>query len=102
MSNNVIKDSGNTDMSPMSDPHNEFRNRNVLIELGNAPLARTASHFRMSESELRAILRESCRKLCSIRKEKRPPPNKDDKIIASWYVRQRCAQITLNVDTGTL
>ncbi|SPQ96814.1 unnamed protein product (mitochondrion) [Plasmodiophora brassicae] len=98
-----VKDSGNTDMSPMSDPHNEFRNRNVLIELGNAPLARTASHFRMSESELRAVLRESCRKLCSIRKEKRPPPNKDDKIIASWNAMMisACARAHQVLTVGT-
>jgi len=64
-----------------SDPQDEFRGKNILIERN--PIAGTAKHFKKSEDEVRQSLARSREKLLSIR-AKRPRPHLDDKIIASW------------------
>ena len=64
-----------------SDPQDEFRGKNILIE--RHPIAGTAKHFKKSEDEVRQSLARSREKLLSIR-AKRPRPHLDDKIIASW------------------
>jgi len=64
-----------------SDPQDEFRGKNILIE--RHPVAETAKHFKKSEDEVRQSLARSREKLLSIR-AKRPRPHLDDKIIASW------------------
>ena len=64
-----------------SDPQDEFRGKNILIELHT--IAETAKHFKKSEDELRQSLARSREKLLSIR-SKRPRPHLDDKIIAAW------------------
>ena len=64
-----------------SDPQDEFRERNILIE--RHPIAETAKHFRKSEDEVRQSLARSREKLLSIR-AKRPRPHLDDKIISAW------------------
>src|SRR5438552_5668200 len=64
-----------------SDPQDEFRGKNVLIE--RHPIVETAKHFKKSEDEVRQSLARSREKLLSIR-AKRPRPHLDDKIIASW------------------
>src|SRR5437660_6808240 len=64
-----------------SDPQDEFRGKNVLIE--RHPIVETAKHFKKSEDEVRQSLARSREKLLSIR-VKRPRPHLDDKIIAAW------------------
>jgi uncharacterized protein YyaL (SSP411 family) len=64
-----------------SDPQDEFRERNILIE--RHPIAETAKHFKKSKDEIRQSLARSREKLLSIR-AKRPRPHLDDKIISAW------------------
>src|SRR5213592_5007535 len=64
-----------------SDPHDEFREKNILIE--RHTIAQTAEHFKKSEKEIGESLAQSREKLFSIR-AKRPRPHLDDKIIAAW------------------
>src|SRR5205807_8595526 len=64
-----------------SDPHDEFRGKNILIE--RHAIAQTAEHFKKSEKEIDESLAQSREKLFSIR-AKRPRPHLDDKIIAAW------------------
>ncbi len=64
-----------------SDPHDEFRGKNILIE--RHTLAETAEHFKKSEQEIRELLAKSRDKLFAIR-AKRARPHLDDKIIAAW------------------
>jgi len=64
-----------------SDPQDEFRGKNILIERHS--MAETAKHFKKSEDEVRQLLASSREKLLSIR-AKRPRPHLDDKIIAAW------------------
>jgi uncharacterized protein len=64
-----------------SDPQDEFRGENILIE--RHTIAETAQHFKKSEQEIGKSLAQSREKLFSIR-AKRPRPHLDDKIIAAW------------------
>jgi uncharacterized protein len=64
-----------------SDPHDEFRGKNILIE--RHTIAETAKHFKKTEDEIRKSLAQSRAKLFAIR-AKRPRPHLDDKIIAAW------------------
>src|ERR1700719_4714116 len=64
-----------------SDPQDEFRGKNILIE--RHTIAETAKHFKKTEDEVRQSLARSREKLLSIR-NKRPRPHLDDKIIAAW------------------
>src|SRR6266536_3421077 len=64
-----------------SDPQDEFRGKNILIE--RHTIAETAQHFRKSEDEIRKSLAHSRQMLMSIR-AKRPRPHLDNKIIAAW------------------
>ncbi len=81
-----------------SDPHDEFRGKNILIE--RHTIAETAEHFRNTgilpvgpagvspadqkpEDAVRTLLKRCREKLFAIR-AKRPRPHLDDKIIAAW------------------
>ena len=64
-----------------SDPHDEFRGKNILIERHTIP--ETAQHFNKSEEQTTELLKKSREKLFAIR-AKRPRPHLDDKIIAAW------------------
>src|SRR6266700_2502495 len=64
-----------------SDPQDEFRGKNVLIE--RHTIVETAKHFKKSDDEIRQSLMRSREKLLTIR-NKRPRPHLDDKIIAAW------------------
>jgi uncharacterized protein YyaL (SSP411 family) len=64
-----------------SDPHDEFRGKNILIE--RHTIAETARHFKKSEAEIAKVLAQSRQKLFAIRAQ-RPRPHLDDKIIAAW------------------
>ncbi|KAJ0265006.1 Catalytic protein [Hirschfeldia incana] len=76
-----VKKSGNCDLSSMSDPHNEFAGKNVLIERNE--VSAMASKFSLSVEKYQEILGECRRKLFDVRL-KRPKPHLDDKIIVSW------------------
>jgi uncharacterized protein YyaL (SSP411 family) len=64
-----------------SDPQDEFRGKNILIERHS--VAETAKHLKKNEDEVRQSLARSREKLLSLR-NKRPRPHLDDKIIAAW------------------
>ena len=64
-----------------SDPHDEFRGQNILIE--RHTITETAARFKRSEDETRQSLARSRGKLLVIRSQ-RPRPHRDDKILASW------------------
>src|SRR6188472_488075 len=64
-----------------SDPHDEFRGKNILIE--RRRIAETAQHFKKSEPEITKVLAQSREKLFAIRAQ-RPRPHLDDKVIAAW------------------
>jgi uncharacterized protein YyaL (SSP411 family) len=80
-----------------SDPHDEFRGKNILIE--RHTVAETAQHFRniglkpvrpagvsppgYNEDTVRELLKQCREKLFAIR-AKRPRPHLDDKIITAW------------------
>ncbi len=64
-----------------SDPQDEFRGKNILIE--RHTIAETAKHFQKTEEEIGKLLAQSREKLFSIR-VRRPRPHLDDKIIAAW------------------
>ena len=64
-----------------SDPQDEFRGKNILIE--RHTVAETARHFKTSEAEIGNILARSRAKLFELR-TRRPRPHLDDKIIAAW------------------
>ena len=64
-----------------SDPQDEFRGKNILIE--RHTIAETAKHFGKTEGEIGKLLAQCRTKLFSIR-AKRPRPHLDDKIIAAW------------------
>lgn len=76
-----IKPSGNCDLSRMSDPHNEFKGKNVLIE--RISTAAMASKYSMLLEEYLDILGICRQKLFNVR-TKRPRPHLDDKVIVSW------------------
>jgi len=64
-----------------SDPHEEFKGRNILIQ--RASLADAAKQFSKTEDEIAASLAASKKKLFDLR-AKRPRPHLDDKIITAW------------------
>lgn len=76
-----VKQSGNCDLSRMSDPHNEFKGKNVLIERNST--SAMASKYGMRVDDYLDILGISRKKLFDVR-SKRPRPHLDDKVIVSW------------------
>jgi len=64
-----------------SDPHDEFRGKNIFIE--RHAVTETAQRFKKTEGEIRKSLAQSREKLFTIR-AKRPRPHLDDKIISAW------------------
>ena len=64
-----------------SDPHDEFRGKNILIE--RHTIAETARHLNKNEENIANMLTRSREKLFAIRGQ-RPRPHLDDKIIAAW------------------
>jgi len=64
-----------------SDPHEEFRGKNILIE--RHTVAETSQRFKKSEEEVTKSLVHSREILFAIR-AKRPRPHLDDKIIVAW------------------
>uniref|UniRef100_A0A0E0CCP6 Spermatogenesis-associated protein 20-like TRX domain-containing protein n=1 Tax=Oryza meridionalis TaxID=40149 RepID=A0A0E0CCP6_9ORYZ len=98
-----VKSSGNCDLSRMSDPHDEFKGKNVLIERKQASLM--ASKCGKSVDEYAQILGDCWHKLFDVR-SKRPRPHLDDKVIVSWNglaisAFARASQILKSEPTGT-
>ncbi|XP_012082694.1 spermatogenesis-associated protein 20 isoform X2 [Jatropha curcas] len=76
-----IKPLGNCDLSRMSDPHNEFKGKTVLIELND--VSALASKHGLPIEKYLDILGECKQKLFQVR-SRRPRPHLDDKVIVSW------------------
>ncbi|XP_020585915.1 spermatogenesis-associated protein 20 [Phalaenopsis equestris] len=76
-----VKTSGNCDLSRMSDPHNEFKGKNVLFERKDVLFK--ASKLGMSAYEYAQTL-GICRKKLFDARYRRPRPHLDDKVIVSW------------------
>ncbi|KAM7501270.1 hypothetical protein LguiB_000174 [Lonicera macranthoides] len=76
-----IKPLGNCDLSTVSDPHNEFKDKNVLIERKSP--SSMASKLGMPVEKYLDILGTCRQKLFDVR-SKRPKPHLDDKVIVSW------------------
>lgn len=72
-----IKHEGNT----ISDPHNIFKNKNV-IHFAN-DIYDTAKAFNKSPDEIENILL-NCRNILLEKRNKRPKPHLDDKLLTSW------------------
>src|SRR5262245_7065115 len=64
-----------------SDPHDEFRGKNILIQ--RHTIKETAERSKKTEEQIAKSLAQSRDKLFAIR-SKRPRPHLDDKIIAAW------------------
>eukprot|EP00262_Sarcandra_glabra_P016505 TRINITY_DN5407_c0_g1_i1.p1 TRINITY_DN5407_c0_g1~~TRINITY_DN5407_c0_g1_i1.p1 ORF type:complete len:819 (-),score=166.41 TRINITY_DN5407_c0_g1_i1:230-2686(-) len=76
-----IKSSGNCDLSQMSDPHNEFKEKNVLIE--RKDISAMASKLGMYVDQYSDVLGECRQRLFNVRAN-RPRPHLDDKVIVAW------------------
>ena len=64
-----------------SDPHGEFTGQNILIE--RQTIAVTAAKFGLPEGDVKERLARARALLCE-RREKRPRPHLDDKVITAW------------------
>ncbi|XP_029871760.1 spermatogenesis-associated protein 20 [Aquila chrysaetos chrysaetos] len=74
-----VKETGN--VSPMKDPHQELKGKNVLIVRCSPEL--TASRFGLEPGRLAALLQEGRRRLSTARAQ-RPRPHLDTKMLAAW------------------
>ncbi|NXC45148.1 SPT20 protein, partial [Penelope pileata] len=74
-----VKEDGN--VSPMQDPHQELKGKNVLIVRSSPEL--TAAYFGLEPGRLRALLQDSRHRLQAARAQ-RPRPHLDTKMLASW------------------
>ncbi|KAH9328379.1 hypothetical protein KI387_000487, partial [Taxus chinensis] len=81
MKHYYVKPAGNCDLSRMSDPHNEFDGKNVLIEREGIP--EMASKLGMNIDEYSQIL-GACREKLFLTRSSRPRPHLDDKVIVAW------------------
>lgn len=66
----------------MSDPHNEFKSKNVLIE--RTSTSAMASKFGMSVDEHMKII-GMCRQKLFVARTKRPRPHLDDKVPPDFW-----------------
>ncbi|GFO41818.1 spermatogenesis-associated protein 20 [Plakobranchus ocellatus] len=73
------KDAGNVD--PMQDPHEELKNKNVLII--RSTVEETKERFQLSAEEVRSCLAKCRQTLYEVRQE-RPRPHLDDKMVTAW------------------
>lgn len=73
-----VKSSGNCDLSRMSDPHQEFKGKNVLIERNDFGVL--ASKHEMSVENYADIIGK-CRKKLFDARATRPRPHLDDKVL---------------------
>ncbi|KAM9983413.1 hypothetical protein ACTFIY_000133 [Dictyostelium cf. discoideum] len=73
-------ENGNVD--PKDDPHNEFKDKNVITIVKG--LKETAAYFKKTQEEIEKSLNQSKEKLFKFREQFKPKPQLDDKIIVSW------------------
>lgn len=66
----------------MSDPHDEFKGKNVLIEMKS--VSEMASNHGMPVEKYLEILGECRQKLFKVR-ERRPKPHLDDKVLSKTF-----------------
>lgn len=76
-----VKDEGNADLTPRSDPHHEFGGLNCFRQAQS--LQETAKQAGVSEEEAKQTL-AACREKLHKRRGERPRPHLDDKIVAGW------------------
>ena len=76
-----IKPTGNCTRSTRSDPHQEFRGKNVLYQAKS--LADTAKAADTSEGQVEEILSSAREELFNVRAQ-RPRPHRDEKIVVAW------------------
>lgn len=76
-----IKEKGNADLAPKSDPHGEFGGLNCLRQAQT--LQQTAQQAGVTEEEARQTL-ANCRQKLHDRRGHRPRPHLDDKVVAGW------------------
>lgn len=81
ISHYYVKDQGNADLNPRSDPHGEFGGLNCLRQAQT--LQETAKQAGVSEEEAQQTL-AACREKLHTRRGQRPRPHLDDKIVAGW------------------
>ncbi|CAD5217772.1 unnamed protein product [Bursaphelenchus xylophilus] len=74
-----VRIEGNVDR--VFDPHNELKGVNVLHR--TRPIADLAQEFKMSEKDYLFCLDE-CKKILKERRDQRPRPHRDNKVITSW------------------
>ncbi|XP_064613333.1 spermatogenesis-associated protein 20-like isoform X2 [Liolophura sinensis] len=74
-----VREDGN--IAPFQDPHDELKNKNVLIVRGG--LEETAEHFKLPVDVTSDILSKSLKILFDER-EKRPRPHLDNKMVTAW------------------
>lgn len=72
-----VKPGGNA----QNDPHNEFINKNILIQ--RFSLQEVAKRFNKTVEEISALVARAKAKLFEVR-AKRPRPHLDDKVLTSW------------------
>ncbi|CAI5486922.1 unnamed protein product [Closterium sp. Naga37s-1] len=77
----TVRKDGNCDLSPRSDPHNEFAGLNCLIQ--RCSVSDAAKKAGVPEEEAEKMLGE-CRNLLHEARSKRPRPHLDDKVIVAW------------------
>ena len=63
------------------DPQGEFKNKNILIQ--RHEVSETAKKFGLSKEKAEQLIGQS-RKLLFEARAKRPPPERDDKIVTAW------------------
>lgn len=71
----------NGNVKPSSDPHNELKNKNVLVCFGSYET--TARQFDIGVDDVKEILRK-CHEILYKARQERPKPHVDVKIITSW------------------
>lgn len=74
-----VKETGN--VSPMQDPHQELKGKNVLIVRCSPEV--TAAQFGLELGRLGAVLQEGRQRLSTARAQ-RPRPHLDTKMLAAW------------------
>lgn len=89
-----IKPSGNCDLSRISDPHDEFKGKNVLIERISTPAL--ASKYNLPVGKYLEILGICRQKLFGVRL-RRPRPHLDDKVASDTLDNLCCSSTALSV-----
>ena len=71
----------------MQDPHGELAKQNVMVERGS--VTKTAAEFNMTVEEVMTVLHDA-RQLMWQRRQLRPRPHLDNKMITAWNGLTSC------------